>query len=102
MGFGGSGGGSGSISGSTDVALNSPANQQVLAYDSSTSKWKNATMSGAGNTFQYVMESGGTYPNRPATTSVVVFIGSDQPANTGTTAGGTPAAVPGLDRWWTA
>ncbi len=42
MGFGGSGGG-GSLSGSSDVALNSPANNEVLTYDTSTSKWKNAT-----------------------------------------------------------
>lgn len=55
-----------------------------------------------GSTFRVVMESGGVYPNRPSFTGVVVFIGPDQPANTGTTAGGTPAAVPGLDRWWTA
>ncbi len=46
MGFGGSGGG-GSLSGSSDVALNTPANNQILTYDSSTSKWKNAT-GGAG------------------------------------------------------
>ena len=54
------------------------------------------------STFRYVIEVGGSYPNRPAFSGVVVFIGADQPANTGTTAGGTPAAVPGLDRWWTA
>ncbi|MDB5181082.1 MAG: hypothetical protein JWO54_845 [Candidatus Saccharibacteria bacterium] len=36
MGFGGSGGGSGSISGSSDVALSSPANSQVLTFDSTT------------------------------------------------------------------
>lgn len=46
MGFGGSGGGSASLSGSTDVALNTPANNQVLTYDSSTSKWKNAASAG--------------------------------------------------------
>lgn len=42
MGFGGSGSGGGSIAGSTDVALNNPADTQVLTYDVSTSKWKNA------------------------------------------------------------
>jgi hypothetical protein len=42
MGFGGSGG-SGSVAGSSDVALNSPANQEVLTYDSAVSKWKNAS-----------------------------------------------------------
>ncbi len=42
MGFGGSGGGSASIAGSSDVALNNPANNNVLTYDTSSSKWKNA------------------------------------------------------------
>jgi hypothetical protein len=36
------GGGSGSISGSTDVALNNTANNQVLTYDGTLGKWKNA------------------------------------------------------------
>lgn len=35
------GGGSGSISSSSDVALNNPANQEVLSFDSSIQKWKN-------------------------------------------------------------
>lgn len=50
MGFGGSGGGggSGAIGGATDVALNSPSNNQVLTYDSSIEKWKNAASSGGG------------------------------------------------------
>ncbi len=41
MGFGGSGG-NGSISGASDAALNNPANNHVLTYDSAISKWKNA------------------------------------------------------------
>lgn len=41
MGFGNSGGGSGSIASSSDVALNNPTDTQVLSYDSSISKWKN-------------------------------------------------------------
>jgi hypothetical protein len=41
MGFGG-GGGSSSISASTDVALSNPANGQVLTYNSSLGKWQNA------------------------------------------------------------
>lgn len=45
MGFGGSsGGGSGSISASTDVALNNPTNKEVLSFDSATSKWKNTSL----------------------------------------------------------
>lgn len=38
----GGGGGSGSVSTSSDVALNSVANKEVLAYDSSVAKWVNA------------------------------------------------------------
>jgi hypothetical protein len=44
MGFGGGGGGS--VASSSDVALNSPVNQDVLTYDSSVSKWKNAVATG--------------------------------------------------------
>jgi hypothetical protein len=43
MGFGGSGSGGGTIAGAGDVALNSPANNNVLKYDSATSKWTNGT-----------------------------------------------------------
>mgnify|MGYP004496626641 CR=1 FL=1 len=42
MGFGSGGSGGGTIAGSNDVALNNPLNQEVLAYNSSTSKWSNA------------------------------------------------------------
>ncbi len=45
MSFGG-GSGSSSIAGSTDVVLNSPANNQVLGYNSSLAKWQNQTASG--------------------------------------------------------
>lgn len=43
MGFGSSSGGQSSVSGSSDVALNNPANSQVLSYDVASSKWQNAT-----------------------------------------------------------
>src|SRR4051812_30775942 len=44
MSFGGTGGGgSGSISTSSDVALSNPGNNDVPAYDSSVGKWKNKT-----------------------------------------------------------
>lgn len=48
MGFSGSGSGGGRVASSTDVALNGPANNDVLTYDSTSSKWKNATASGGG------------------------------------------------------
>ena len=46
MGFGGSGGGGGSIASSADVALSNPANNEVLTYDTNTSKWKNSASGG--------------------------------------------------------
>ena len=42
MGFGGGSSGSSAISSASDVALNNPANNEVLTYDTTTSKWKNA------------------------------------------------------------
>lgn len=47
MSFGGSGGGGGSIATSGDVSLNNPANNQVLTYDGTSAKWKNAATSGS-------------------------------------------------------
>lgn len=79
MGFGGSSGGSGSVSGSSDVALSAPATDQVLTYDGTTSKWKNkAAASG-------VPANGVLYSTNPDvrptadTTKVVLFICSTQP-----------------------
>lgn len=50
MGFGGSGGGSGSIQSSSDVALSGLGNNDVLTYNSSDSKWENKPAQGAGTT----------------------------------------------------
>ena len=58
MGFG-SGGGSSSVAGSSDVALNTPINNDVLTYDSATSKWKNA-VGGAGGAVSSVAGKTGT------------------------------------------
>lgn len=41
----GSGGGGGSISTSSDVALSNIANSEVLIYDGAVAKWKNAVIS---------------------------------------------------------
>jgi len=46
MSFGGGGSGSSRISTSQDVALNNPANNDVLTYDSTLGKWKNAISTG--------------------------------------------------------
>lgn len=47
-----------------------------------------------------IRESGSVYPNRPATTGPVIFIGADAPATGGSTAGGNNKAVNNLDFWW--
>lgn len=44
MGFNNGGGGSASISGASDAALNNPQNSQVLTYDTAAAKWKNASI----------------------------------------------------------
>lgn len=54
MGFGGSGGG-GSIAGASDAAVSSPANNDVLTYDTSIGKWKNAAATaGTSSDFGYI------------------------------------------------
>lgn len=44
MGFGGGSGGSSALSGATDVALSSVADDQQLQYNSTTSKWTNGAV----------------------------------------------------------
>jgi hypothetical protein len=45
---GGGGGGSSTLAGLTDVALTSPANGDVLTYDTGSTQWKNLAPSGGG------------------------------------------------------
>lgn len=56
MAFGGTGGGSGSLAGSSDVALNSLANAQVLTYNATSEKWVNgtATAGASGEVIRFV------------------------------------------------
>ncbi|TAH33435.1 hypothetical protein EYC59_04875 [Candidatus Saccharibacteria bacterium] len=53
MGFGPGGGGSGitRIEYATDISFSNPLNGQVLTFDSTVGKWKNATVSGGGGGF---------------------------------------------------
>lgn len=51
MGFRGGSSGSSAISSASDVALNSPANNEVLTYDNGTNKWKNAVASSGTTTW---------------------------------------------------
>lgn len=56
------GGGSSTLAGDTDVALTSPSNGQVLTYDSTSSKWENATPSGGGaSAFTGLTDAPGSY-----------------------------------------
>ena len=66
MGFGGSGSGGGSISGSSDVAISGLANAQVLTYDTASSKWKNAAIATPTNTQIIVRYSGSAWEARPS------------------------------------
>ncbi len=58
MGFGGSGSGGGTIAGSGDVALNSPANNNVLRYDSGTAKWTNGTVGSGQSAYDIAVANG--------------------------------------------
>jgi hypothetical protein len=78
MGFGGSGGGNSSISGSNDVALSGLANSQVLSYDSATSKWKNLAIPGTTNTQIIVRYSGSAWEARPSSPAFgVLFLSTN-------------------------
>lgn len=62
-GAGGSGGGATALVGLTDVTLTSPTNGQVLTYNSTSSKWENATpSSGSGGTGDLMAISSMTVP----------------------------------------
>lgn len=76
-----------SIAAATDTVLSSPQNNQVLTYNSGTSKWINAAAPGgsvtvanlpAGTTLT-VSKSGGTWPARPTsrTDIIVQWKGAD-------------------------
>lgn len=92
MGFnpGGGSGGASNVSGLSDVTLSNPANTQVLSYDSSVAKWKNANAgSGSSPTLANIPAgsnitvdySGSAYPARPTarTDIVVIWRGPTQP-----------------------
>jgi hypothetical protein len=48
VGGGGGGGGSSTLAGDTDVLITSPANLDLLTYDTASSKWKNLPAAGGG------------------------------------------------------
>lgn len=69
----GSGSGGGSVAASSDVALNNVANNEVLTFDSSVGKWKNAAAPAGGGTVETippgstltVQKVNGAWPARP-------------------------------------
>lgn len=86
MGFGGSGGGgNGAIGSATDVALNNPANNQVLTYDGSVGKWKNAIAASGSSELLVIKYASGQYPALPATkpagVTLILFKGPLQPTS---------------------
>lgn len=67
MTFGVGGGGSQSISGSSDVALSSPQDAQILSYDGAVQKWKNTQANSnpwAYGLYPRVVWSGSAWPSR--------------------------------------
>lgn len=106
MGFGGGSGGGSSVAGSSDVALSSPTNNDVLTYDSTSSKWKNAIGGSGGGAVtvanlpagsvlyaRYITASS-TWPARPTSRSdiMVHWIGGDESHP-------PSAAINGVDLW---
>jgi hypothetical protein len=87
MGFGGTGGGGGSIATASDTALSNPVNNDVLKFDASTSKWKNGVVvaSGSTNNILVIKYASGAYPALPATKptgiDLILFKGPVQPTS---------------------
>lgn len=53
-----SGGGSSTLSGLTDTTISSPADGEILQYDSTTSKWVNSAIAGANNSTITIQKNG--------------------------------------------
>ena len=83
----GGGGGSSTLAGDTDVAISSPSNNQVLTYNSSTSKWVNATPSGGGGSGPSAIP----YFTPPVETSLTAYQNLSGSSYNQVTSGGVPA-----------
>lgn len=76
----GSGGGGGTVSTSSDVALNNVAGGEVLTYDAGLQKWKNAKANTAASKAVVLYNSStSSYPARPADYGSVEWIGPVDP-----------------------
>jgi hypothetical protein len=82
-------GGSSALSGLSDVVITSPANTEVLTYDSATSKWKNAAATGGGGSGA---GPGGTM-TPPLVSSLVAVTNLDSATLTDRTSG---VFIPGM------
>lgn len=86
----GGGGGSASISGSTDVFLSNVTDDEVLSYDGSTSKWRNAVSSGlpdGGTTSQVITKA--TNIDQDAEWADTATLSNDLPLGWGNAQAGT-------------
>lgn len=75
-------GGNSGISGATDVALNSVLDNEVLAYDSTTSKWSNASSANHQHTLEAISDMtaiGRSIASATNSTSVRTLISAWQP-----------------------
>lgn len=100
---GGGGGAVASVNGQTGtVVLDADDIDDGTSYVVMTTA-ERAALTALANAPYVVRHSGGTDPDRPATTRPVIWVVPDgnRPATSGTTAGGDYAAVDGLDFLWT-
>lgn len=108
MGFNpGGGGGSGSISTSSDVALSSVADTQVLAYDNSSSKWTNQSDADHQHAISQVTDLQTNLDAKAATSSLATVATSgsytdltDQPTIPTITASATEPSTPQTGDMW--
>jgi hypothetical protein len=76
----GGGGGSGSISGSADVALSNPTNEHVLAYSQSLDKWQNrapaivTTTTQSGTSYTLALADSGTIVETNNSSAVTITV----------------------------
>lgn len=100
MGFGGSsGGGSSTVSGLNDVALSNPANSEILTFDTTSQKWKNAGLSAGTSEVLVWRYVSGAYPTLPTTKPTgikyLLALGPVQPTNVPTWVGTGASQVVG-------
>lgn len=98
MGFGGSGGGGGgAIGGATDVALNNPANNEVLQYSSGVGKWVNSAAASGASNVRIIKYASGAYPALPGTkptgVDLYIFKGPVQPTGLPSYIGDGPTQI---------